>query len=268
MLAFGLLLAACTTSSNTNDSTGAEPPASETDTAAGTGTGPDADTDTDEITSADPDALGGGAANLLASVNPFDLLNGLGGTTDSTDVDPLLKRSLLDAGDVPSDFFPLGEFSISTPSEFGDMNMVANMFVGGDITSADFGQFSMVMSAAILLPPEALEELGDFDDLDSLISKEFEAYEADAGDLGDFADFELLDGSSLGDGGFGMHIEMDFASLAAGFGLPEGELGASGIAMDTYAFFHGEEVLMVVTMWPTDQSSGVDAYALAEEMDS
>ncbi len=266
VMVLGLLLMACTTNKDSSDNTTADPPASETDT------GPDADSvsdetnaDTDETTSADTDDAGTGATGLLSNVNPFELLNVLG-TTGSADVDPVLKQSLLDSGDLPPDFIPLGEFSFSTPSEYGDMDMVATMFTNGDISSTELGAFSMVMSAAILLPPEALEELGNIDDLESMIGGEFDAFEAEIGEFGEFADFEVLDASGLGDGGFGMHIEMDFGGLFAGFGVPEGELDAAGIAMDMYVFFQGEQMLMLMTMSPTDQPLGVDAYELAQLM--
>ena len=38
--------------------------------------------------------------------------------------------------------------------------------------------------------------------------------------------------------------------------------------MDMYAFAAGDRVLVVMVMWPTDESPGVDARALAEVMES
>ncbi len=138
--------------------------------------------------------------------------------------------------------------------------------MSGDLGSTDLGQGSMVMSAAVALPPEAVEELGDIDDLESLIGSDLDELEAEFGELGEFAEFDILDASGLGDGGFGMHIEMDFGGLVAGFGVPDDELESAGIAMDMYVFFQGEQMLMVVTMWPTGESSDIDAYELAQRM--
>lgn len=253
MLAFlplALLAAACGGGGDSDTSTKADPPTSISD-----------DTDTDETVSADTDEGRAGAGDLLSSLNPLELLGSIGDPAVSQDVDPILKQALLSADDLPSDFFSLGDFSFNTATDFGDMNMVATMFMSGDFAGEEFG--AMVMSAAMALPPEAIDEFGELSELQELSEADLAALEAEAGGL---ADIELLDASGLGDGGFGMRMTMNLGSLVGAFGPPADETEVPGIVMEMYGFFVGDQMLMVVVMWPLDQPPDVDALELAERM--
>lgn len=252
LLPLALLAAACGGGGSTDTSTKADPPTSISD-----------DTDTDETVSADTDEGDAGASDLLSTLNPLELLGSIGDPGTSQDVDPALKQALLSADDLPSDFFSFGDFSFSMPTEYGDMDMAASMFMSGDFTGEEFG--AMVMSAAVALPPEALDELGDLSDLQELTEAGLAALEAEADG---FADIELLDASGLGDGGFGMHMAMDFGSLVGAFGASADETEMAGIVMEMYGFFVGDQMLMVVVMWPIDQPPDVDALDLAERMEA
>jgi hypothetical protein len=243
-LPLALLAAACGGGGGTDTSTKADPPTSISD-----------DTDTDEGDT--------GASDLFSTLNPLELLGSIGEPGTSQDVDPALKQALLSVDDLPSDFFSFGDFSFSTPTEYGDMDMAASMFISGDFTGEEFD--AMVMSAVVALPPEALDEFGDLSELQELTEADLADLEAEAGGL---ADIELLDASGLGDGGFGMRMAMDFGGLAGAFGAPADETEMAGIVMEMYGFFVGDQMLMVVVMWPIDQSPDVDARELAERMDA
>jgi hypothetical protein len=215
---------------------------------------------------------GGGAASaLFDTVNPFQLLGDLGGAPSSGNVDPALGNALLDEGDVPSDFMSLGNFTYSVPSQYGSVELAANMFAGGDLVSGDFG--GMVMSAALSLPPEAIAEInaqGGLAQLADLTDADLREIEGFAGEFGvAFDDLRLLNASGLGEGGVGMHMVMDFGGLLDAFGAPEGDNPfSSGLAIDMYMFLRGDHMLMVMVMWPAGESSGVDSRDLAETLDA
>ncbi|MCH8850830.1 MAG: hypothetical protein IIC89_08405, partial [Chloroflexi bacterium] len=116
------------------------------------------------------------------------------------------------------------------------------------------------------LPPEAmgdLQELIGFTDADL-------AEIQDASDAFgmEFASLEILDADGLGEGGFGMHMEIDFGAFFSAFGAPEDDEMPAGIAMDMYAFAVGDRVLMVMVMWPIGEPPGADGRSLAEIMAS
>ena len=213
----------------------------------------------------------GGAANaLLEGLNPLQLLDSFGQQPTSQQVDPSLKAALLDADDLPAGFVSLGQSTLTIPGDIGPMEMAASQFVIGDL-EGDFG--GMVMSAVMSLPPEALAELGDLSDLEAAMQAEFSQGIAEAEQLGlSLGDFQLLDASGLGDGGLGMHMELDFGALldelATAFDAPEEEIPAAGFVIEMYMFFRGEQMLMVVVMESLGQSTGVDARELAETMDA
>ena len=201
---------------------------------------------------------------FLGALNPLSFISGM--IPDSSgqgSVDPELGAALLTAADVPGGFQEMGEFSFSIPSEFGNMDMAARMFATGDDPD-DFG--AMIMSVAMTLPPEAM---GELDELMGLTEADFAEVQQASDDFGmEFADLQILNADGLGDGGFGMHMEIDFGALFSVFGAPEDDSVPAGIAMDIYAFAAGEKVLMVMVMWPTGEPLGVDALALAEIMAS
>ena len=186
------------------------------------------------------------------------------------DVDPALKLALLDASDLPSEFVSFGDVALVTPSEFGDIETAASMFVGGDLLSGDFG--AMVISAAIALPPEALDELGDLADLGELAGltdADLQELMAGADQFGiEFRDLRALDAAGLGQGGFGLHIEMFFGGLFEALAAPDTDNPfTDGIAMDIHMFVRGEHALMLMVMSPAGESPAVDVRDLAEIMD-
>lgn len=234
----------------------------------------------------DPGDAGDGGAGeaLFGALNPFDLLGGFdaaaGPEVFSQDVDPSLKAPLIVARDLPPRYSPLGEFAFSLPTEYGPMEMAASQFQTGDPSGMEMG--SMVMSAVMSLPPEAMEELGDPSELGELT-------EADLAELQDLeglgmglGNFHILDTSGLGDGGAGFHMEINFGdffeALASDFGEEWGGLDAElsqeeipmpeGIGMDMYMFVRGERMLMLVVMWPLGENPGVNARELAGMMDA
>ena len=270
LLPLALLATACTAGGDdiADDATGpeaTETPAAVSDPATDGATQEEAAEPPAAISDSSTDEGERAAADILSgALNPFQLLSSLGGESLSQEVDPALKAALLDADDLP-DFLPLGEFNISTPTEYGAVEMAASMFVSGDLVSGEFG--AMVMSGAMAIPQEALDELGDLNELKNLTEADLDALQAEAGLLG--ADFRLLDASGLGEDGFGMHMEMDFSGLLGGFGATEeDDVPFQGIAMDIYVFLRGEHVLILMMMWPTDQPPPADARDLAERMDA
>ena len=199
---------------------------------------------------------------LLGALNPFSLLDGMSAVLSGQDsFDPGSGAALLSAADVPGSFQEMGEFSFSTPSEFGEMDMAARMFGTGD-DSDDFG--AMIMSVTMTLPPEAM---GELDELMGLTEADFvDLQEASDGFGMEFADLQILNADGLGDSGFGMHMEIDFGALFSVFGTPEDDSVPVGIAMDMYALAVRDQVLALMVMWPMGESPGVDALALAQIM--
>ena len=243
------------------------------------------------VTDTDGDGAGVSTGTFLSTFSPFTLLEmgSVGGgqaafPSASQGVNESLEAVLLTSDDLPVGFSNLFEFAISTPTDYGAVEMAATMLATGDLGAEDFG--AMVMSAAITLPPEAMEELGDFSEFEDLLQADFDEMAAELDEYGmGFADLRLLDSSGLGDSGFGMRMEMDFSGLFDAFELPDGgnlfggelqdiELGEEeglilgGITMEIYSFLHGDRMLMVMVMWPTDEAPGVDGRELAEVMDA
>lgn len=241
------------------------------------------------VTDTDGEGTGASTGAFLSTFSPFTLLGSVGGgqatfPSASQGVDDSLKAVLLTPDDLPVGFSNFFEFAQSTPTEYGAVEMAATMFTTGDLEAEDFG--AMVMSAVITLPPEAMEELGDLSEFEDLLQADFDEMAAELDEYGmGFADLQLLDSSGLGDGGFGVRMEMDFSGLFEAFELPDGgnpfggelqdiDLGEEeglilgGITMEIYAFLHGDRMLMVMVMWPTDEAPGVDGRDLAEVMDA
>ncbi len=200
---------------------------------------------------------------VLGALNPFSFLGGMSVGASLQEIDPELGSALLVDSDVPSGFVPMGEFSFSAPSEFGDMDMAGRMW-GRGVESDEFG--AMIMSAAMVLPPEAM---GEIDELTGLTEADLAEMQGASEDFGmDFAKLELLDVDGLGEDGFGMHMELDFGAFFSAFGASEEDAGPAGIAMDMYAFVVGDRVLMLMVMWPIGEPQGADGRSLAEIMAS
>ena len=201
---------------------------------------------------------------VFGALNPLSFIGGMSAVPlgqDSVDAD--LGAALLTAADVPGQFQEMGEFAFSMASEFGDTDMAARMFATSDDPD-DFG--AMIMSAVMTLPPEAM---GELDELMGLTDADLAEMQDASADFGmEFGDLRVLEADGLGDGGFGMHMEIDFGALFSIFGAPEDDSLPTGIAMDMYAFAAAENVLMVMVMWPTSESLGVDALDLAQIMAS
>jgi len=211
------------------------------------------------------DGIDGGLGDnaLLGALNPFSFLGGVDLGPSSQEIDPDLGSALLSESDVPSGFVPMGEFSYSAPSEFGDMDLAVRMF-GSGIEDDDFG--AMIISAVMALPPEAM---GEIDELTGLTEADLAEIQGASEDFGmEFAKLEILDVDGLGEAGFGMHIELDFGAFFSAFGAPEEDAGPAGIAMDMYAFVVGNRVLMTMVVWPIGEPQGADGRSLAEIMES
>lgn len=259
-----LLLAACTGGGDKNgssDTDDAQPPSSDAAATATDDSGAAVEA-TDTVTGEDSGDAGGG--DPFAVLNPFDVLSGLNGSPSVGEPDPALAASLLTAGDLPDGFTNMGSYGYSMPSEVGNVDLAASIFSSGAVESGEFN--AMVMSAAMTLPPEALDQMAGFE----LSEDDLGELESLAGDAGlGFADIEVLDASGLGDGGFGMRMTMDIADMLGGLGASDSENPLpDGIAMDMYGFLDGDQMRMVIVMAPAGGSTGVDARDLAEAMDA
>ena len=275
-----LLTAACGGSGSTPGTKTSTPDAAATAAASDTTTEATATTAasratpeaTDQGSNGTTDGGGDAASALFDTVNPFQLLGELGGAPSSGDVDPSLRAALLDPSDLPGGFMPLGDFSYNVPSQYGSIELAANMFGRGDSMGGDFG--AMVMSAALALPPEALDQInadGGLNQLAGLTDADLQDIAGIGGEFGvAFDDLHLLDASGLGEGGMGMHMAMDFGALLDAFGAPpDGDNPlAGGLAIDMYVFLRGDHMLMAMVMWPGGEPSGVDSRSLAEELDA
>jgi hypothetical protein len=208
---------------------------------------------------------------LINSVNPFALLQNFDGASGfSSDIDPSLKNDLLAAGDLPQGFLSMGEFSFAMPSEYGEMQMAANIFTSADaMSTGELG--TMVMSAAIIVPPEAMAEFdaGGLDELQNLSDEDLAAAMGGVEGFGGlFTELSVLDGSGLGEGGAGIHMVMDMSSLGTMFGAPAAAETPASIGIDMYMFIEGGRMHMAIVMYPGDASPGVDARQLANVLDS
>ncbi len=206
-----------------------------------------------------------GGSSLFESFNPFDLLGAAGGiSTSFGEIDPTLEAALIRQDDLPDDYVSVGEFTFTVPGDVGEIELAGRMFSTGDTESENFADMgSMVMSSVMALPPGAVDELADIRNMEA----EFEQLQAEVGEMG-FGELELLDASDLGDGGVGMHMTLDFSGLLGAFvSQDEADSLDAGISMDMYLIPRGERVLMLMVMWPSSESSGVDGRSLAETMD-
>jgi hypothetical protein len=256
LLPVALLAAAACDDNNSNGSEATEEPT----TVATDAEAPEEPTS--EASNDDGDT--GDESGVFGAVNPFNVLDGIGGAPANADVSPELEAALLTAGDLPEGFLDMGTFGYALPSELGEIQMAGSMFVGGDLMSGDFS--AMVLSAAMDMPPEALEDLDQFEITEDDLS-EIEGLAGDAGAL--FSNLEILDASGLGDAGFGMHMTMDVGSLLGDLAASEPDNPfADGISMDMYGFVQGDHLLMVMVMWPASQDSGVDGHDLAALMEA
>ena len=247
-----------------DDSVLAFEPSDINDSSGDSSTGPASFSDGDDFVIGDDGFDGGLNDNaILGALNPFSFLGGVDVGPSSQEIDPDLGSALLNDSDVPSGFVPMGEFSFSAPSEFGDMDMAGRMFGSGS-EDDDFG--AMIISAVVSLPPDAM---GEIDELIGLTDADLAEIQGGSEGFGmDFAKLELLDADGLGEAGFGMHMELDFGAFFSAFGAPEEDAGAAGIAMDMYAFVVGDRLLMMMVMWPIGEPQGVDGRSLAEIMAS
>ena len=240
------------------------------------GSSPSGDKGDDDAASA-PAATDNGTADgavdtstVLSSFNPFSFLESLNTASPvaAADVDPDLTEALITIDDLPGGFVALGDFTMSASTELGDVDMATTMFSSGDPAAEDFSAIgTMVMSAAIALPPEALDELGDPSQLSEITEDDLGPLQDELAATG-LADLELLDASGLGDGGIGMRVSMDFGELFGALGAPADEAESAALTMEMFMFVRGERAYMVMTAWPSQQSPDVDARDLAELMDS
>ena len=220
-----------------------------------------------------------GVASGSETFNPLSFLTGglpglggdLSGVEVSADVDPSLKAALLRQEDLPGEFGSLGggELTYSVPVEGESVDMAMSMFFSGDPMAEEMG--ATVISAVVAMPPDLLKQsLAQFPSGDD-IESELEGALGQAGDVSGlgFVDVEVLDASGLGEQGIGMHMVMDFGQLLGGLvGEDQSEeLEQANIAFDMYIFTRADRMLMLMVMWPGDQSRPADGKALAEIMD-
>lgn len=217
--------------------------------------------------------------SLKAAFEPLSLLTGqmfgsqsAGSEQVAQEADPDLATLLLSESDLPSGYTnTAGDIGYSVDSPEGQMEMALRMFMQGDPSAAEMGP--IVMSGAISMPPSAFDDFdSSLDQLDQVSAQDLQDAMGATEALGiTFKDFSAKKLSDLGEGGMSMHMVMDMSALLEGLGELGGEgLGAfqSGFALDMYAFKQGDRLLLVLTMSPAGQDSGVDTLALAKVMDS
>ncbi len=220
---------------------------------------------------------GGGAASLLGSFNPLQLMSeaeSMGALGGSADVDPSLKALLLTADDLPASYSSAGDFTYSVPSESGNMDMAMAMFIDGDMAGTTFN--GMVMSAALVMPPAAMDQMGSLDELKNMTTADLQAEMDKASGTIEgmgvsFKDLKVLDASGLGDGGLGIHMAMDMSGMMDAFGGADaGAMPFEGgiFSYDMYMFFHGDKMLMVMVAWGGSGSAPENARDLADVMDA
>jgi hypothetical protein len=216
----------------------------------------------------------GGSTDALGAVFSSVLGNGLsGGGAGGAGLgtgDESLKALLPSDSDFPDGYTPFGSFTFSTPatgSEFGAVDMAMTMAVKGDPSAfsdpsnTDLSSIEMLM--AMVMRPEDLQALGDaFAEIQDIDPADIEdEINSALGEMQGFEvqRFEVLDGSDLGDGGFGMEMTIDLTGLAGLFGSLGGgedapELGA--MTMRMYIFGQGDYIGAVLRMGFTDSLGG------------
>jgi hypothetical protein len=274
LLALALFAGACGDDDDSNGDDGSNDDSEPT--AAATQPSEDGEGPTTEPTEGADSEGGGGDSSAVSDLlggglSPFTLLNNVGSAPPASGAaDPALQAALLTQGDLGGDYMGFGEFSFTVPTEYGNIDMVANMFAKGDALTSEMPG-AMVMSAAFSVPPEAQEEFDALEDAsitDAELS-DLANLAAASGGLGiGLQDVRVLDASGLGDGGFGMHMAMDFSGLLDAFGGAPGEVPFDSMSIDMFIFADGDQMLMVMVMAPGDDSGDVDARDLAEAMDA
>ena len=123
------------------------------------------------------------------------------------------------------------------------------------------------------------EELAEIDDLTADLERSYDEFE-DLEAFG-FGGVELLDASGLGNGGFGVRLELDFNAMFDAFAddlwLDDADLQVeeiqelpymAGIGVEAYFFYNDTQVLATMVMWPLDRKPSFDALSLAQIMDA
>jgi hypothetical protein len=275
LIPLAVFAAAC----GSDDDSGDDPTPAPSATSAADSTGSPPGADADEPTAiviATPD-LGGAPidmgdegsdpGSIISAINPLSFLSGVDSGSASDGASPELAARLLSSGDLPAGYLPMGDFSMNFPMTAGSsMEMAMSWFASGDIVNT--GQLgSMVISAAIIVPPEARSEM-DIDELTNMTDEELQEEIAASGAMGmGITDVHILDASGLGEGGAGIHMEMDLAQMGDAFGSPPVGMPAE-LGTDMYMFFEGDYMQMVMVMYPVSEGSDVDARSLAEVLDN
>jgi hypothetical protein len=225
---------------------------------------------TEEATSGD---------SLKAAFEPLSLLTGQMFGSSNADsgrvqqqADPDLAALLLAESDLPSGYGSTGgDMGYSVDSPEGQMKMAMRMFVQGVPSANEMGP--IVMSAAIAMPASAFADFdSSLDKVDQVSAQDLQNALGATEALGvKFTDFRANKVSDLGEGGMTVHMVMDMSGLIEAFGgTASQDMGAlqNGLVFDMFAFKQGERLLIVLTMSPAGQDSGVDTLALAKVMDS
>jgi hypothetical protein len=205
---------------------------------------------------------------VLTSLHPAGFVDGLDPSSEPAAAgDPTLDDPLITAADLPPGYMSLGTFNYRVPTELGSIDMAASIFSLGDVATT--GELpAMVMSIAVAMTPQLRAELDAAGGLGALSQADLQEGLAEAAEYG-LTDVRLLDGSTLGEGGAGMHMTMDFSSWFGAFGAPpEQDMPMSAISTDWYMFVDGDRLLMVYAMWPGGGNAPIDTLGLAETMDA
>jgi hypothetical protein len=261
---FGLALAGCGGGDKKTESEPTSRPAATVESVDDGDDADEGDADSDDGDSEDGDndsasSSTGAVGDLFNSVfsNGF---SGGGSAAGMGGGDESMLGLLPDSSDFPSDYTPLGEFTFSAPagsSELGAADMAMTMAMKGDMAALgaatdpsemDFSSIEMMM--AMVMRPEDLQELGDaFAEIENLDEEDIQReIDRGFGEMEGFTveNFEVLDGSGLGDGGFGMEMTIDMSAFGELFGAFAGgsenapELDA--MTMRMYIFGQGDYV--------------------------
>lgn len=244
---------------------------------------PEAIATTAPSSSSSPAASGGGEEAVGGIFNTIfssgALTRGTSGADDGAMPagDESIKQYLLTAGDVPSGYTSMGDFSYRLPdgiSKEGGMDMAASMFMAGDPNATDPSGSTIMMS--MVLKPDDLTQLGEqFSAAEDLSEEDLRDALALGGEgFGGvkITDVQVLDASGLGEGGFGMAITIDMGELLGGFADSAGAADAgvdiaslSTMTMRMYIFAKGDYAAGIIRMgFATSLPSDVDEKALAK----
>lgn len=203
-----------------------------------------------------------GESNIPTGPDPFSLL---AGRTEGFDpADPVLAALLVKPEDLPEEFVQVGEYGTSASTEFGTVTAAFNMFSARSVKTD--ASTSVVYSMVVTVPPGARSmTAGIADGMEPHELAEIrEGLELMAIRV---KDLRLLDLSGVGDGGYGIRIECDYAGFLEGLGA-ESQGPTTTLVMDSYTFLRGDRLFRLIVIEDAASSTTVEARALVEIMDA